>query len=74
MIRDQPAEFAARFRKDGGNLARAMTDMLDALDRKRGKAAEAAGGSRRARRGREWWTGNRRTSERWPENGVGGRP
>ena len=37
MFPDQPFEVAARFRKDGANLARAMTDMLDALDRKRGK-------------------------------------
>jgi hypothetical protein len=28
---------ASKLRKDGANLARAMTDMLDALDRKRGK-------------------------------------
>jgi hypothetical protein len=40
MLRDQPADAAARFRKDGANLARAMTDMLDALDRKRGKAQQ----------------------------------
>ena len=40
MIRDQPAEAAARCRKDGANLTRAMTDMLDALDRKRGKAQQ----------------------------------
>jgi hypothetical protein len=31
---------AARLRKDGANLARAYTDMLDALDRKRGKAQQ----------------------------------
>jgi hypothetical protein len=37
MIDGQPAEIAARFRKDGANMARAMTDMIDALDRKRGK-------------------------------------
>lgn len=40
MIADQPAEIAARLRKDGANLARAMTDMVDALDRKRGKAQQ----------------------------------
>jgi hypothetical protein len=40
MISDQPAEIAARLRKDGANLARAYTDMLDALDRKRGKAQQ----------------------------------
>jgi hypothetical protein len=37
MLKDQPGEIAARLRKDGANLARAMTDMLDAIDRKRGK-------------------------------------
>ena len=40
MLTDQPHEIAARLRKDGANLARAMTDMLDALDRKRGKAQQ----------------------------------
>jgi hypothetical protein len=40
MAIDQPAEIAARLRKDGANLARAMTDMVDALDRKRGKAQQ----------------------------------
>lgn len=40
MISGQPADIAARLRKDGANLARAMTDMLDALDRKRGKARQ----------------------------------
>jgi hypothetical protein len=40
MIPEQPSETAARLRKDGANLARAMTDMLDALDRKRGKAPQ----------------------------------
>lgn len=37
MFKEQPGEIAARLRKDGANLARAMTDMLAALDRKRGK-------------------------------------
>ena len=40
MLPDQPSEIAARLRKDGANLARAMTDMVDALDRKRGKAQQ----------------------------------
>ena len=31
---------ASKLRKDGANLARAMTDMLDALDRKRGKGPQ----------------------------------
>jgi hypothetical protein len=30
-------EVASKLRKDGANMARAMTDVLDALDRKRGK-------------------------------------
>lgn len=37
MIRDQPSDIASKFRKDGANLARGMTDMVDALNRKRGK-------------------------------------
>ena len=37
MISDQPAEIASRLRRDGANLARTMTEMLEALDRKRGK-------------------------------------
>jgi len=40
MLTDQPSEIAARLRKDGANLARAMTDMLDAFDRKRGRAQQ----------------------------------
>ena len=40
MIPDQPLDTAARMRKDGANLARGMTDMLDALDRKRGKGPQ----------------------------------
>jgi hypothetical protein len=37
MIPDQPGEFQTKLCKDGVNLARGMADMLDALDRKRGK-------------------------------------
>jgi hypothetical protein len=37
MIKEQPFEFAAKLRKDGANLARGMSDMLETLDRKRGK-------------------------------------
>ncbi len=40
MLPDQPSDTAARLRKDGANLARGMTDMLDALDRKRGKGPQ----------------------------------
>jgi hypothetical protein len=39
-IPGQPAEVASKLRKDGANLARAMTDMLQALDRKRGKGPQ----------------------------------
>jgi hypothetical protein len=31
---------ASKLRKDGANLARGMTDMLEALDRKRGKGPQ----------------------------------
>jgi hypothetical protein len=37
MIPGQDFDAACRLRKDGANMARAMTDMIDALDRKRGK-------------------------------------
>ena len=37
MLAEQPGEVAARLRKDGANLARGMTEMIAALDRKRGK-------------------------------------
>lgn len=37
MIRDQPAQFQNDLLKHGANLARAFTDMLDAMDRKRGR-------------------------------------
>ncbi len=40
VLPDQPNEIASKHRKDGANLARAMTDMLDALDRKRGKGPQ----------------------------------
>ena len=40
MIPDQPFDTAARLRKDGANLARGMTDMVAALDRKRGKGPQ----------------------------------
>jgi hypothetical protein len=33
----QHSDTASKLRRDGANLARGMTDMLDALDRKRGK-------------------------------------
>ena len=37
MIPEQPFEIASKLRRDGANLSRAMTEMLDALERKRGK-------------------------------------
>jgi hypothetical protein len=40
MIPDQPGEFQTKLRKDGVNLARGMADMLEALDRKRGKGPQ----------------------------------
>jgi hypothetical protein len=36
----QDADLTSKLRKDAANLARAMTDMLDALDRKRGKGPQ----------------------------------
>jgi hypothetical protein len=40
MLPEQPFEVASKLRKDAANMARAMTDMLDALDRKRGKGPQ----------------------------------
>jgi len=40
MLPDQPGEFQSKLCKDGVNLARGMADMLDALDRKRGKGPQ----------------------------------
>ena len=40
MIPDQPAEFASKLRRDGANLLRSMTEMLEVLDRKRGKGPQ----------------------------------
>jgi hypothetical protein len=40
MLPGQTSEVASKLRKDGANMARAMTDMLDALDRKRGKGPQ----------------------------------
>jgi hypothetical protein len=37
---DQHPDIASKLRKDGANLCRGMVDMLDALDRKRGKAPQ----------------------------------
>ncbi len=39
-ISEQPFEIAARLRKDAANTMRTMTEMLEALDRKRGKAPQ----------------------------------
>src|SRR6476620_7026521 len=40
MLPQQPADLASKLRKDGANLSRGMTDMLEALDRKRGKGPQ----------------------------------
>ena len=40
MLTNQTADTSAKLRRDGTNLARGMTDMLDALDRKRGKGPQ----------------------------------
>jgi len=39
-IAEQPFEIAARLRKDAANMMRTMTEMLEALDRKRGKGPQ----------------------------------
>jgi hypothetical protein len=40
MIPGQPFEATCKLRKDAANMARAMTDMLDAMARKRGGVAQ----------------------------------
>ncbi len=40
MIPGQDFDVACRLRKDGANMARGFTDMLDSLDRQRGKGAQ----------------------------------
>jgi hypothetical protein len=40
MIPDQPGEAAARLRRDAANLSRAMADMAEAIDRRRGKGPQ----------------------------------
>jgi hypothetical protein len=40
MLAGQSFDVGSKFRRDGANLARGMTDMLDALDRKRGKGPQ----------------------------------
>jgi hypothetical protein len=40
ILPDQHPEAASKLRRDGANLARGMTDMLDAMDRKRGKGPQ----------------------------------
>ena len=40
MLPNQPADMSSKLRKDGANLSRGMVDMLDALDRKRGKGPQ----------------------------------
>jgi hypothetical protein len=37
MLPDQHPDATSKLRKDSANLARGMTDLLEALDRKRGK-------------------------------------
>lgn len=39
-IAEQPFEIASRLRKDAANMMRTMTEMLEALDRKRGKGPQ----------------------------------
>ncbi len=40
MLPDQPSDAAHRLRKDAANMARAMVDMAEALDRRRGKGPQ----------------------------------
>jgi hypothetical protein len=40
MMEGQPWEIASKLRRDAANLMRAMTDMIEALDRKRGKGPQ----------------------------------
>ncbi len=40
MLANQPFEIASKLRKDAANMSRAMTDMLEALDRRRGKGPQ----------------------------------
>ena len=40
MLKGHPVDIASKHRKDGANLARGMADMLEALDRKRGKGPQ----------------------------------
>jgi hypothetical protein len=40
LLPGQHPEVASKLRRDGANLCRAMTDMLEALDRKRGKGPQ----------------------------------
>jgi len=40
ILPDMPPDIASKLRKDGANLARGVADMLDALDRKRGKGPQ----------------------------------
>jgi endonuclease YncB( thermonuclease family) len=39
MLPNQPPDIAARLRRDAANMARTMTDMVDALARKRGQVS-----------------------------------
>ena len=40
VLPNQPPDLASKLRRDGANMARGMTDMIEALDRKRGKGAQ----------------------------------
>jgi hypothetical protein len=40
MIPEQPSEIASKLRRDGANLTRAMAEMVDALERKRGRGPQ----------------------------------
>jgi hypothetical protein len=40
MLPDQLSETTSKLRRDGGNLARGVTDMMEALNRKRGKGPQ----------------------------------
>ena len=40
MVLEQPGDLATRLRRDGANLARAMGEVVEALDRRRGKGPQ----------------------------------
>lgn len=71
MVQGQPSDIAARLRRDAANSARAMIDMCEALDRRRGKSPQVVRVERVVvNEGGQAVVGNVTTSASLPASGL----